>query len=332
MGNNAVAAVHIQWAFLTLIPAVGDNAQHPEVGESRELAGMSVVQGNHSDASGATPKAAPTQVEVAPKRAGLRSDRYQRALLVVFGILVTLAVVLAYDALKPSAGPLTQADIDAAVVRALDSLPPELTPASLAYQIIRPSLVAVHAVLPGAGEDDEGAFGAGVVIVDTGIILTSLHIVEGSAQVRVFFADGSESEALVTVEQPEKDLAVLEALIIPDDLIPATTASSAMLRIGDEVIAVGNPFGIINSVSAGVVSGLKRSHTIARTGVELTNLIQFDAAVNPGNSGGPLLNRNGEVVGIVTALLNPTDQQFFVGIGFAAPIEAAASATGPPPY
>ena len=94
-------------------------------------------------------------------------------------------------------------------------------------------------------------------------------------------------------------------------------------------MAVGHPFGIVNSLSAGVISGLRRNHLWPETGRTLTNLIQFDAAVNPGNSGGPLVNRDGEVVGIVTALLNPTEQEFFVGIGFAVPIETAAGAVGP---
>ena len=98
------------------------------------------------------------------------------------------------------------------------------------------------------------------------------------------------------------------------------------------MIAVGNPFGLLNSVSDGVVSGLGRSFPSKETGVTLTNLIQFDAAVNPGNSGGPLLNRNGEVVGIVTSLLNPTSEDVFIGIGFAIPIETARGLIGSPPY
>ena len=109
-------------------------------------------------------------------------------------------------------------------------------------------------------------------------------------------------------------------------------AGSGSLHVGDEVFPVGNPFGVSNSLTAGVVSGLGRSYKSPETGETLSNLIQFDAAVNPGNSGGPLLNRDGEVVGIVTGLLNPTQDDFFIGIGFAVPIETAAGALGPPPY
>jgi S1-C subfamily serine protease len=102
------------------------------------------------------------------------------------------------------------------------------------------------------------------------------------------------------------------------------------LRVGDEVYAVGHPLGLVGSMSAGVVSGLNRSIPVEgdRT---LDQLIQFDAAVNPGNSGGPLLNRGGQVVGIVTALANPAEQGFFVGIGFAVPIGAAAGVAGAGP-
>ena len=146
------------------------------------------------------------------------------------------------------------------------------------------------------------------------------------------FADGTESDATVIGLQPENDLAVLQAKTIPDDLVPATLRSTRDLSMGDEVIAVGFPFGIGPSVSAGVVSGLKREYRSPEGKRLLTNLIQFDAAANPGNSGGPLATMDGEVVGIVTAILNPSDQGVFIGIGFAVPIENAASAVGISPF
>ena len=109
-------------------------------------------------------------------------------------------------------------------------------------------------------------------------------------------------------------------------------ASTEKLSPGDHVFAVGFPFGIGPSVSAGVVSGLKRDFMSPQGKRLLTNLIQFDAAANPGNSGGPLVTAEGEVVGIVTAILNPTEARTFIGIGFAVPIENAASAVGMPPF
>jgi len=181
------------------------------------------------------------------------------------------------------------------------------------------------------GEIERG-IGTGVVIVDKGIILTNLHVVAGAETIKVTFYDGLESIATVTGTQPENDLAVLQAQKIPDDLIAATMRSTADLQPGDQVAAVGFPFGIGPSVSAGVVSGLRRSFRSPEGKQELGNLIQFDAAANPGNSGGPLVNMDGEVLGIVTAILNPTQQRTFIGIGFAVPIENAASAAGSPPF
>jgi S1-C subfamily serine protease len=176
------------------------------------------------------------------------------------------------------------------------------------------------------------SLGTGVVIVDNGTILTNLHVVQGMRKVRVRFANGHESEAVVVNVQPENDLAVLRALSLPDDLQAATMRSTSDLMPGDQVVAVGHPFGIGPSVSAGVVSGLRREFRDPEGQKVLTNLIQFDAAANPGNSGGPLVTMDGHVVGIVTAILNPGEQRTFVGIGFAVPIENAASAAGMPPF
>lgn len=174
--------------------------------------------------------------------------------------------------------------------------------------------------------------GSGVVIIDNGTILTNLHVVQGSKKLRVTFADGFESDAMVVGVEPEHDLAVLRAKSIPDDLQAATMRSASDLQAGDQVIAVGYPFGIGPSVSAGVVSGLKRDFRSPQGQRLLNNLIQFDAAANPGNSGGPLVTMDGSVVGIVTAILNPTEHRTFIGIGFAVPIDSAANAAGMPPF
>jgi S1-C subfamily serine protease len=183
-----------------------------------------------------------------------------------------------------------------------------------------------------SGAETEKGVGSGVVIVDKGIILTNLHVVLSAKRVSVVFHNGLESEAAVIGTQPENDLAVLQAKTLPDDLAAATLRSTADLAPGDTVIAVGFPFGIGPSVTAGVVSGLRREYRSPEGKRLLTNLIQFDAAANPGSSGGPLVTADGEVVGIVTAILNPTEQHVFIGIGFAVPIENAASAVGISPF
>jgi S1-C subfamily serine protease len=235
--------------------------------------------------------------------------------------------------------PLTMEQIDAAMRQSIEDKP-LVSPESRAYDAIIPSVVRVVGLMT---EGDDGSdkkengmvergVGTGVVIIDNGTILTNLHVVSGAKKVRVTFFDGSESDAVVVSTQPENDLAVLRASPVPDDLYAATMRSTADLAPGDKVIAVGFPFGIGPSVSEGVVSGLKRQFRSPDGQQMLSNLIQFDAAANPGNSGGPLVTMDGEVVGIVTAILNPNRQRVFIGIGFAVPIENAASAAGMPPF
>jgi len=256
--------------------------------------------------------------------------RHRGPILAGSNLLVIVLAILLYNAARPAPQKLTQRDIDNAVTRALQNTPAPPSNASIAYDAIRPSLVVVESKVMETGKT-HATLGAGVVIAETGVILTCLHVVGDASKVSVIFADGTQSDALVTTRIPEKDLAVLSALKVPDELKPATLASSASLHVGDEVIAVGNPFGVIGSVSDGVVSGLGRQYVSRESGMELRNLIQFDAAVNPGNSGGPLLNRAGEVVGIVASLLNPTNEDVFIGIGFAIPIDDTGSAIGFPP-
>jgi len=233
----------------------------------------------------------------------------------------------------PETRALAQEDIDAAVLRTLqnNALPSRM---AKAYEIIRPAVVRVRGLATDeeSGEEVERSVGTGVVIVDKGIILTNLHVVTSATKLGIVFADGLESEAAVIGLHPEQDLAVLQAKTIPDDLAVATMRSTKDLAIGDEVLAVGFPFGIGPSASAGVVSGMRREYRSPEGKRILTNLIQFDAAANPGNSGGPLVTAEGEVVGIVTGLLNPTEQRVFIGIGFAVPIESAAGAVGLSPF
>ncbi len=271
-------------------------------------------------------------------RLGLALLRHERRLWAL--ALITLAAAFWWlnPSLVPKA-PLTMEQIDASIRQSIEDKP-LVSPAARAYDAILPSVVRVVGLMTEGddGSDDkehgkvERGVGSGVVIIDNGTILTNLHVVAGARRIKVSFFDGSESEAVVINTQPENDLAVLRARTIPDDLEAATMRSTADLSSGDQVIAVGFPFGIGPSVSAGVVSGLKRQFRSPDGQQMLTNLIQFDAAANPGNSGGPLVTMDGEVVGIVTAILNPNRQRVFIGIGFAVPIENAAAAAGMPPF
>jgi S1-C subfamily serine protease len=264
--------------------------------------------------------------------------RHERRLWAAALIVLAAAFWWLNPTLVPKA-PLTFEQIDAAMRQSIEDKP-LIAPESRAYDAILPSVVRVVGLMTdgddGSDNKDHGAvergIGSGVVIIDNGTILTNLHVINGAKKVMVTFFDGSESEAVVLNIQPENDLAVLRARTIPDDLEAATMRSTSDLSPGDKVIAVGFPFGIGPSVSSGIVSGLKRQFRSPDGQQTLTNLIQFDAAANPGNSGGPLVTMDGEVVGIVTAILNPSRQRVFIGIGFAMPIENAAAAAGMPPF
>ena len=257
----------------------------------------------------------------------------------LLGALLAVSLLLAMQRWQPGLRPVTQGDIDRAVRESLEKEPLP-SQAAKAYEAILPSVVRVVGLMNDEDNEDkdtekkamERSLGTGVVIVDNGTILTNLHVVWGAKKVKVRFANGHESDAQMIGAQPENDLAVLKAQSLPDDLEAATMRSTSDLRPGDHVIAVGHPFGIGPSVSYGVVSGLKREFRSAEGEKTLSNLIQFDAAANPGNSGGPLVTMDGHVVGIVTAILNPSEQRTFIGIGFAVPIENAASAVGMPPF
>ncbi len=255
---------------------------------------------------------------------------FQNLALVVAGVVIALAALSIFNAVNPQPR-ITQRDIEKIVAQAMASATPSPSVASQVYAMIAPSLVQISTRFAnGKGGTDRGQ-GTGIVLDEKGTILTSLHVVKGATDILVTFADGSESRAVLAASDAAQDTAVLRTMQPPAELIPATLGSSASLQVGDQVVAVGHPFGLTNSVTAGVVSGLGRTYK-PKDGEMMRGLIQFDAAVNPGNSGGPLLNRDGEVVGIVTGLVNPTSQEVFVGIGFAVPIDTAGSVGGPPPF
>lgn len=307
-----------------------------------------------------TALAAPPAGLARPSRLSASSPRLLWAAIVLLAALLAVSLSLA---LRPAQRRLTQDDINAAVLKTMETqvMPSEY---ARAYDKISPSVVRVVSYVKksrlkrednvknarlaprpkalgpaqprpeGAVEDEdvEQGVGTGVVIIDKGVILTNLHVVSGADRIKVIFFDGMESSASISGVQPENDLAVLQASKIPDDMIAATMRSTSDLMPGDKVLAVGFPFGIGPSSSGGIVSGLKRVFRSPEGKQEMSNLIQFDAAANPGNSGGPLVTMDGEVVGIVTAILNPTSARTFLGIGFAVPIENAAAAAGLPPF
>lgn len=250
----------------------------------------------------------------------------------ITGISAALLAILLYNVLFPGPHQMTTREVNDMVAHALASATPRPAFSSRVFQVIQPSLVLIQT--KGESGDDErgGGLGSGVIINTSGDILTSLHVVAGAGEISVTFADGTESGAEVILAQPENDIAVLQSYLLPEILVPAVLGNPGAMRVGDEAFAVGNPFGLYSSMSAGVISGFNRTFQPSSSDQQLEGLIQIDAAVNPGNSGGPLLNRSGQVVGIVTGIVNPTEESFFVGIGFAVPINVAVSGMGSPPY
>ena len=248
-------------------------------------------------------------------------------------VLAVAVLAISYAVTRPPPpADLTPADVTAGVQAGLerqaeqDAAKP--SDATRAHAAVGPSLVLIT-TRSGSGQSSGTGSGAGVVVNADGTVLTALHVVDGATSITVSFSDGTSAPATIDERHPESDIATLRPQRLPDTVVPAVLGGG--VQVGSPVFAVGHPLGLTDSLSAGVVSALGRTVTVEGNR-KLENLIQFDAAVNPGNSGGPLLNKAGQVVGIVTGLANPSDQSLFVGIGFAVPIATAGGSAGAPAH
>jgi S1-C subfamily serine protease len=249
-----------------------------------------------------TPGGTVAAPDEAPARSGRIGPRFRLAVAAVAALALLGGLHVATRDTSPP--PLDRAEAGAiasdVVGKAIEDLQSKPPAAATVYQQILPSLVQVEAKRPSPGGD--ARLGAGVIVNRSGAILTALHVVDGADAVRVSFVDGTTSPALIAATDPANDIAVLQPDRGPEVIVPAVLGGGG--QVGDEAFAVGHPLGYVGSLSAGVISGLDRSSK-GENGRRLDGLIQFDTAVNPGNSGGPLLNRAGQVIGIVTALANP---------------------------
>ena len=271
-----------------------------------------------------------TSARPEPGRAGAGvSRRVAVALAVLLLAVLGLSAALIVTNLRISGRPdLTSTQVNAisrnqasTAVSQLQSQPPAAVPA---YRAVEAAFVVVQSK---GGASGTGELGSGVIIDSQGDILTALHVVRGASTIEVTFADGTTAAASVASSDASHDIAVLTPSTLPAVVLPAVLGNAP--EIGDEVFVVGNPLGLEASLSGGVVSGLNRAFTPA-DGPSLSGMIQFDAAVNPGSSGGPLLNAKGQVIGIVIGLANPAGNDEFAGIGFAVPIATAGAAAGAP--
>ncbi|MEU8251672.1 trypsin-like peptidase domain-containing protein [Nonomuraea sp. NPDC048916] len=188
------------------------------------------------------------------------------------------------------------------------------------FKRVGPSVVVIQ-----AGR----SLGTGVIAAEDGTILTAHHVVKSAVKdtkdVNLTFADGTKTKAAVVSSNPTRDVATLKPAELPEIVVPATLGGA--VAVGAPVVAIGNPLGLTYSVSTGVVSGLNRTVDDG----DLSGLIQFDASVNPGSSGGPLLDARGLVIGIVVSIADPGGDEAFAGIAFAVPIGAALGSEGDGP-
>jgi putative serine protease PepD len=220
-------------------------------------------------------------------------------------------VIIAALAFKLGSGSATSANRASATptpTRAATATP---LPVTDMFRQVVPSVVLITT--------SKGSLGSGVIVTDTGTVLTANHVVSGGGDISIVFADGTKTSATVAAAAPKIDIAALTPKKLPEVVVPATLGGG--VAVGADVVAMGNPLGLRHSTTTGIVSGLNR-----RTNTEagpLSGLIQFDAAVNPGSSGGPLLNTQGLVVGVVVSIADPGRDDAFAGIGFAVPIGAA---------
>ena len=258
--------------------------------------------------------------------------RVRRGTPFAAGILAAFIAISLHGVLFPAPHQLTPTDVHDSVAQALASQTPAPAFSQLVYADVQPSLVLIESDGTDAQGKPQHGLGTGVIVDAAGDVLTALHVVAEATSIKLTFADGSTSTAEVAVRRPENDIAVVKPSQLPAVVVPATLGNPNSVQVGSEAFIVGNPFGLYGSLSAGVVSGLGRSFQFPNSDRVLHGLIQVDAAVNPGNSGGPLLTRGGQVIGIVTALVNPTKSDVFIGIGLAVPIDVAGGAAGLPQY
>ncbi|AEV87829.1 trypsin [Actinoplanes sp. SE50] len=271
---------------------------------------MTVLRPDGSDPPEPAPQE-PTPTRLSSWNSPERRRKALFALVALWAVVITAVVFL-------RGGP--KATPQATAPQPKPSASPGPLAVSQIYQTLLPSVVLIQTTGHDAKKALESATGTGVVANADGTVMTADHVVDGAETIKLTFADGTTAPAKVARSNPKLDIATLTPAKLPDTLVPAVLGGG--VEVGDPVVAIGNPLGLVDSTTSGVVSGLDRRLDRDEQG-DIAGLIQFDAAVNPGNSGGPLVDDQGQVVGIVVSLANPSGAGTFIGIGFAVPIGAA---------
>jgi putative serine protease PepD len=264
-----------------------------------------------SPAQGEAERSGSAQAQTTAGDGPVRPGYHWRWAFLAAGILVVAIATIAALAFKLGSGSATSANRASATPTPTLAATATPLPVTEMYPQVVPSVVMITT--------SKGSLGSGVIVNDTGAVLTANHVISGGGNISILFADGTKSPATVAAAAPKIDIAALTPEKLPEVVVPATLGGG--VAVGSDVVAIGNPLGLRDSTTTGVVSGLNRT-TETKVGA-LSGLIQFDAAVNPGSSGGPLLNAQGIVVGVVVSIAAPGNDEAFAGIGFAVPIGTA---------
>ncbi len=249
---------------------------------------------------------------------------------IIIGVIIAIAAGMYYystivqvpnseNVAIPPKAPLTQTDGHSTITTQGETIPakPSETDLSLQelFKKVENSVVQIT-IRTQKGFGGEG-LGSGFIYDQDGHIVTNFHVVQDASRIDVTFLDGTVYRATTVGTDPYADLAVIHVDVPKDKLLPLPLADSSKLQVGDQVAAIGNPFGLSGSMTTGIVSQLGRLLPASDTNFSIPDVIQTDAAINPGNSGGPLLNMKGEVIGVNSAIRSSTGE--FSGIGFSIP-------------
>jgi S1-C subfamily serine protease len=238
---------------------------------------------------------------------------------IVAGLLAVIVVLVAYSILLNPPGKIPTVDEvseSAKTVTAQDQGKKELTLVEI-FEKSESGVVRINVKRPASDARGPGGIGSGFVYDREGHVITNDHVVKNAEKVTVTFLDGRSFNAKIIGQDVFTDLAVIKVNASSDVLFPLELGNSSGLKVGEQIAAIGNPFGLSGSMTSGIVSQLGRLLPAQDRGFQIPDIIQTDAAINPGNSGGPLLNMRGQIIGINTAIQSESGE--FAGVGFAIP-------------